>query len=59
MKSNQIKYLTLTAIFEAVIYIFTAYLHIPHWTGYVHIGNGVLYIGNSFDRMHVKTKLMK
>ena len=41
MRNNNVKYLTLTAVYAAVIYIFTAYLHIPHWTGYVHVGAGV------------------
>ena len=47
MRDNKVKYLTLTAVFAAIIYIFTAYLHIPHWTGYVHIGDGVLYLAAS------------
>lgn len=47
MRNNNVKYLTLTAVYAAVIYIFTAYLHIPHWTGYVHVGDGVLYLASS------------
>ncbi len=36
--------IALAAVFAAIIYVFTAYLHIPHWTGYIHIGDGVLYL---------------
>ncbi len=39
--------LTLTAGYAALIYVFTAFLHIPHWTGYVHVGDGILFLAAS------------
>lgn len=32
------------AIFAAIIFVFTAYLHIPSHTGYTHVGDGFLYL---------------
>lgn len=32
------------ALFAAVIFVFTAYLHIPSHTGYTHVGDGFLYL---------------
>lgn len=32
-----------TAMFAALIFVLTAYLHIPSHTGYTHVGDGVLY----------------
>lgn len=34
----------LAGIFTAVVYVFTAYLHIPSHTGYTHIGDGFIYL---------------
>ena len=47
MKRKKVRNLTYAAVFTAVIYIFTAYFHIPHWTGYVHVGDGILYLAAS------------
>lgn len=33
-----------TAAFAAIIYVFTAYLHIPSHTGYTHVGDAFLYL---------------
>ena len=33
-----------TAIFTALVYVVTAYLHIPTYNGYVHIGDGFIFI---------------
>ncbi len=44
---SKTKYLTLTAVYAAIIFVFTAYLHIPNWTGYVHVGDGVLFLAAS------------
>ena len=43
MKSK-IKLITVTGIFTAIVYLLTAYLHIPSHTGYTHIGDGVIYL---------------
>ncbi len=44
MKNNKLKTLCLTAVFTAIVFVFTAYLHIPSHTGYTHIGDGFIYL---------------
>ncbi len=44
MKNDRIKLMCLTSVFTAVVYIFTAYLHIPSHTGYTHVGDGLIYL---------------
>lgn len=44
MKSSKIKTLTLAGLFTAIIYITTAYLHIPSHTGFTHIGDAFIYL---------------
>lgn len=44
MKNEKIRLICLTGIFTALIYVFTAYLHIPSHTGYTHIGDGFIYL---------------
>ena len=34
----------LTGIFAAIVFVFTAYIHIPSHTGYTHIGDGFIYL---------------
>ena len=34
----------LTGIFTAIVFVFTAYLHIPSHTGYTHVGDAFIYI---------------
>ena len=34
----------LAGIFTAIVFVFTAYLHIPSHTGYTHVGDGFIYI---------------
>lgn len=41
---NKIKLICITGIFTAIVYLLTAYLHIPSHTGYTHIGDGFIYI---------------
>ena len=41
---NRIRYMTLAGIFCAMTFVFTAYLHIPVYTGYAHIGDGFIYL---------------
>lgn len=47
MKSSALRTLTLTGIFTALIFVFTAFIHIPSYTGYVHIGDSFLYLAAS------------
>lgn len=44
MKHQQIKNMVLAAMMAAVIFVFTAYIHVPSHTGYTHIGDGFLYL---------------
>ncbi len=48
MKTNtQIKYLALTGLFAAMIFVVTAYLHIPTNAGYTHVGDGLIFLSAS------------
>ena len=44
MKKNTIKLVCITGIFSALVFVITAYLHIPTYNGYVHCGDGVIFI---------------
>lgn len=44
MNGNKVKLLCLSGIFTAIVFVFTAYLHIPSHTGYTHIGDGFIYL---------------
>lgn len=47
MNTTRLRRLCQCAIFAAVIYVFTAYLHVPSFNGYTHIGDGFLYLAAS------------
>lgn len=42
MKRNHTKLICLTGIFSALVFVITAYLHIPTYNGYVHCGDGFI-----------------
>ncbi|MCR5815275.1 MAG: TIGR04002 family protein [Ruminococcus sp.] len=44
---NKLRLITLTAVFAALIYVLTAFLHVPTIKGYVHIGDGVIFLAAS------------
>lgn len=44
MKNDKVKLMCLAGVLAAVVFVLTAYLHIPSHTGYTHIGDGVIYI---------------
>lgn len=44
MKTPKIKFMSLAGIFSAIVFVFTAYLHIPSHTGYTHVGDGFIYL---------------
>lgn len=44
MKNKHIKNMCLAGVFTALVFVFTAYLHIPSHTGYVHVGDGFIYL---------------
>lgn len=47
MKSEKLRNITLTGILTALIFVFTAFLHIPFFSGYVHLGDGFLFLAAS------------
>ena len=42
MKKNQVKLKCISGIFTALVFVVTAYLHIPTYNGYVHVGDGFI-----------------
>ena len=44
MKKNQIKLMCISGIFTALVFVVTAYLHIPTYNGYVHVGDGFIFL---------------
>ncbi len=44
MKSHQIKLMCLAGVLAAVVFVCTAYFHIPVHTGYVHVGDAFIYL---------------
>lgn len=44
MKKDKIRLMCLTGVFTAIVFVFTAYLHIPSHTGYTHVGDGFIYL---------------
>lgn len=44
LNALKIRRLTASGLFAALIYVFTAYLHIPTGAGYTHAGDGLIYI---------------
>ena len=47
MKNRTTRRICLTALMAAIIYVFTAYIHVPSHTGYTHVGDGFLYLAAS------------
>lgn len=44
MKKNRTKLMCISGIFSALVFVITAYLHIPTYNGYVHCGDGFIFI---------------
>ncbi|MBE6720468.1 MAG: TIGR04002 family protein [Ruminococcaceae bacterium] len=42
--TNKTRSVVMTAVFTAIIFVLTAILHIPAPSGYVHLGDAILYI---------------
>ena len=45
--SQKIRLLTISAFLSALCLLLTAYLHIPSSKGYVHIGDGIIFLASS------------
>ena len=39
-----VKHISLCGIFTAIIFVFTAYLHIPSHNGYIHVGDAAIFL---------------
>ena len=46
-QSDKIKKIVLTGLFSALIFVFTAYIHVPTGAGYTHAGDGLIYLSAS------------
>lgn len=44
MRSKKLRLMCLSGLWAAVVFVFTAYLHIPSHVGYTHIGDGFIYL---------------
>ena len=44
MKKKNTRLLCMAAIFTALVFVVTAYLHIPTNNGYIHVGDGLIYL---------------
>lgn len=44
MKNNKIQLMCITGVLTALVFVITAYLHIPTNNGYIHIGDGLIYL---------------
>lgn len=45
--SLQTRRLAFTGLFTAIIYVLTAFLHVPTIKGYVHVGDGIIFLAAS------------
>lgn len=48
MKKDQIRLMCISGIFTALVFVVTAYLHIPTYNGYVHVGDGFIFLAACF-----------
>ncbi|MBP5379065.1 MAG: TIGR04002 family protein [Ruminococcus sp.] len=43
-QDNKVRRIVLTGLFSALIFVFTAYIHVPTGAGYTHAGDGFIYL---------------
>lgn len=44
MRNKHTRFMCIASIFTALIFVVTAYLHIPTNNGYIHVGDGLIYL---------------
>lgn len=44
MKEKKTKFMCLSGVLTALVFVFTAWLHIPSYTGYTHVGDAFIYL---------------
>ena len=44
MKKSNLRLMCISGIFAALVFVVTAYLHIPTYNGYVHVGDGFIFL---------------
>lgn len=44
LKKNKIRLMCGVGLFMALVFVVTAYLHIPTNNGYIHVGDGIIYL---------------
>ena len=44
MQSKNIRLMCIAGVFTALVFVVTAYLHIPTNNGYIHVGDGLIYL---------------
>lgn len=43
-QTEKLRLITAAGLFSALVFVFTAYLHIPTGAGYTHAGDGIIYL---------------
>ena len=46
-RSTRTRRIAISGLFAAMIYVFTAYIHVPTGAGYTHAGDGLIYLAAS------------
>ena len=44
MKNNRVRLMCIASVFATLVFVVTAYLHIPTNNGYIHVGDGLIYL---------------
>ncbi len=45
-REDKIRYMCLSGVLTAAVFVFTAYLHVPSYNGYTHVGDGFIYLAS-------------
>ena len=44
MRRKELKLMCISSVFAAIVFVVTAYLHIPTYNGYVHVGDAFIFL---------------